>query len=316
MTSGQQAVEGSSDAAEHDIVDRSAIRVHHTLDVGQVAGDRSKASEWPRGSVQGRGRQATQEGKLRLNECLCKTNQRRRESPGRPQNISRGVGHELGARGAGARERRVLWFAGSICKSGQDRQSNHAVRKDVVKTQDEGGVPGIDVDDQRRGPERAVSWEGVISRPAAMSRTAFCPASCGTRAPHDGDVISDSELRIIHPNGSSIEEGKVYEFLPQARNGGKSPVKCRQQTRRVQPCTGIKDENRSDLNWRPSTVRVQRHQVIDADPVHLRDVFQPLWSLSSRPVWQRFSEHKRPFLLVPRLSLATGPLLFRSRKGR
>ena len=108
----------------------------------------------------------------------------------------------------------------AVHEAAEESESGDPVGKaHMVEHHEQRGLIVSDAGHEPGGPEgtRSRGSRVVSKRSAAILSTAS--PSVGPARKNDGEVVVDSEFRIVHPHGSTAPEGYVDQPLTKSRNG-------------------------------------------------------------------------------------------------
>jgi hypothetical protein len=87
---------------------------------------------------------------------------------------------------------------------------------------------------------------------------------CGRGAKNSGEVVLDSEFRIVHPHGSTAPDGYVDQPLTKPRHGRQPVPQCFFEPYRIESFADIEQQHDPHLQRGVLSVGDQRHDVIGA----------------------------------------------------
>jgi len=102
-------------------------------------------------------------------------------------------------------------------EAAEESESGDPVGKDMVEHHEQRGLIVSDAGHEPGGPEGTIPRKP--GRQQVGSDTEHGLLVCGPGAKNDGEVVVDSEFRIVHPHGSTEPEGYVDQPLTKSRNG-------------------------------------------------------------------------------------------------
>ena len=130
--------------------------------------------------------------------------------------VAYGVQREAGYRWRGAGKAGVRRGLHAIHEAAEESEPGDAVGKDMVEHHEQRGLIVSDAGHEPGGPE------GTIPRKPGRQQIGSDPEHgllvCRSGAKNDGEVVVDSEFRIVHPHGSTAPEGYVDQPLTKSRN--------------------------------------------------------------------------------------------------